>query len=61
MSSFLASFRVLCETVKSFIAKVGVAYAKENIDDEDTIAHKVSLFVVFAYFIFCTLLVMKIA
>ncbi|XP_035231837.1 diacylglycerol kinase eta-like isoform X2 [Stegodyphus dumicola] len=39
-SVVISSAKVLCETVKNFIAKVGVACSKENIDEEDTISHK---------------------
>ncbi|XP_054724855.1 diacylglycerol kinase eta-like [Uloborus diversus] len=39
-SVVISSAKVLCETVKNFIAKVGVAYSKGNVDEEDTMTHK---------------------
>lgn len=38
-------FRILCETVKDFVAKVGKAYEKstENAEECDTMSLKVSL------------------
>lgn len=41
---FFLFLRILCETVKDFVAKVGKAYEKsaENVDECDTMSLKVS-------------------
>lgn len=43
MYYFFGISRVLCETVRDFVAKVGEAYQCSGSDEEDSIAKKVTV------------------